>query len=246
MKPPHELLEQYLKLVKEIKIPDPKEIKENNSFGYNNNAILSSIYSNNIEGNSIDINTFFNYNQGFKKDKEKADIDNLAIAYEFAKSNDFNIKNLLKAHKLLTKNSLEPFQQGKYKVTSNGLFNNKGLIYLACPPEKTSIEMEKLFTQLNSLENLDIKMAFFWSSYLHLRIAQIHPFIDGNGRIGRLAEKWFLSEHIGPSAFLINSEEYYFNHRKEYYANFYMGPDFESLDYSDAIQFLTMLSKTLQ
>jgi Fic family protein len=240
------LIEQYNKIIKTIKTPDSLKIQKDNNFGYNNNAIIASIYSNNIEGNSIDINTFFNYSSAFKKDIEKSDIDNLAKAYEYAKSNPFNEKNFLKAHKILTKNSLKTFQQGKYKVTQNGLFNNKGLVYLACPPEQTQVEMTKVFLQLNLLNVLDPKLAFFWSSWLHLQIAQIHTFIDGNGRIARLAEKWFLSKHIGPNAFLINSEEYYFKNKSEYYLNLYMGPNFDDLDYKDAIQFLTMLPKSLE
>jgi Fic family protein len=32
---------------------------------------------------------------------------------------------------------------------------------------------------------------------IHLRLAQIHPFRDGNGRAARLIEKWFVAEKLG-------------------------------------------------
>ena len=51
----------------------------------------------------------------------------------------------------------------------------------------------------------------------------IHPFQDGNGRMARLAEKWFLASHLGSTAWHIPSEQFYQEHRADYYNNIKIG-----------------------
>ncbi|MGL4759520.1 MAG: Fic family protein, partial [Patescibacteria group bacterium] len=236
---------RFLQQFTVINLSSIENYQSTNQFGYKNNSQIGAIFSSNIEGNSIDINTFFNFNSSFKKKKEKQEIDDLANSYEFAKKSEFNLTNFLKAHKIITKNSLEPFQQGKLKSIPNGLFGTNGLIYLACSVEKTKSELNQLFDEISKLNQLSIPEAFFYSSYLHMRIAHIHPFTDGNGRIARLAEKWFLSKFIGPKAYFIPSEEYYFNNRSQYYSNLKLGDNYEELDYTKSFEFLRMLVDSL-
>jgi Fic family protein len=235
------LKNKYMSLVGKINLDKFTGYKITNEFGYTHHNEIASVFSNNIEGNSIDLNTFFNFTSAFKKKKEKSEIDDLAKAYEFAQNNTLTLANLKKAHKILTKSSLELFQQGKFKVVPNGLFGSQGLIYLACPVEDTKLEMDKLFELINGLKNLSNEEVFFYASFVHLRSAHIHPFIDGNGRIARLIEKWFLAQYIGEIAFLISSEEYYFTNRQAYYSNLNIGPNYDELDYSKSINFLLML-----
>jgi Fic family protein len=73
-----------------------------------------------------------------------------------------------------------------------------------------------------------------------MKMAHIHPYIDGNGRIARLVEKCFLSKHIGNIAWYLPLEQLYFENRKEYYTNLNIGPNFKELDYDKAIDFLLM------
>lgn len=237
------LKSKYLLTVNSITIPKVSEFKSSNEFGYNNMNTISAIYSSNIEGNSIDINTYFNFNSAFKKQKEKSQIDDLAAAYNFAKSNQLSLANFKKSHSILSKSSLEPFQQGKFKTIPNGLFGSQGLIYLACPPDQTTKYINELFKLMSSLKNLSTSEVFFYASYIHMRLAHIHPFIDGNGRVSRLVEKWFLATHLGDKAWYLTTEQYYFEHRSEYYKNLKIGPNFEDLDYSQSLEFLLMLSK---
>jgi Fic family protein len=237
---------QYLSKINKINIPNSQSFKLSNEFGYTNINTLASIFSNNIEGNSIDINTYFNYNSAFKKKKEKAEIDDLAAAYEYAKNNPLNLKNLKKAHAILSKSSLESFQRGKFKTIPNGLFGSLGLIYIACSPEKTADKIDELFELIINLGELSDQEVMFYGSYIHMRIAHMHPFIDGNGRISRLVEKWFLAQKIGSKAWYIPLEQYYFEHRNEYYTNLNLGPNFEELDYSRSLEFLLMSSQSIK
>jgi len=65
--------------------------EDNGNFEYLTKA--SAVYSSNIEGNSIDLNSFMNYElsrEKFKPGKEIEEIENLVTAYEFAQQNELN------------------------------------------------------------------------------------------------------------------------------------------------------------
>jgi Fic family protein len=247
MNMPNILYPQYRKNFYPIVLPSLTEIQADNSFGYKNNDVIAAIYSSNIEGNSIDINTYFNWSKSSKKSKEKEEIDNLALAYEFAKNNTLTIDNILKAHKILSKSFLESFQRGKYKTQQNGVFSDKGIVYLACEVSQTAEAMKDLFDEIQCELDKDksVEAVFFLASVVHLKLAHIHPFADGNGRVCRLVEKWLLSQNIGPIAFYIPTELYYKTHRAQYYSNINLGQTYLDLDYSNALPFLSMLPQSL-
>ena len=58
--------------------------------------------------------------------------------------------------------------------------------------------MDLFLTQLASFLNKKMNKLeiFFWASWIHLMLALIHPFSDGNGRLARLVEKWFLAQKL--------------------------------------------------
>ena len=93
-------------------------------------------------------------------------------------------------------------------------------IYLASKgaAEEVEEEMEKLCREVNEAKGDPLKIA----AYLHLRFETIHPFLDGNGRVGRLLITLFLitqrvitSPVLYLSCFLkLNRIEYYDRIRK--------------------------------
>ena len=211
----------------------------------------SAVYSSNIEGNSIDLNSFMNYQLNkdkFKPGKEIEEIEQLVKAYEFAQSNNLSETNLLKAHEILSKTLLIKSKRGKYRIEPVGVFGLSGMVYLAIEPEFVMEQMNLFFKGVDELLRNDLTETevFYFASLIHLRFVHIHPFRDGNGRVARLLEKWFITEKLGQKFWEIPSEEYYKKHQREYYSNMNSGVNFYELDYDNCLPFLEMLPESLK
>ncbi|RLD25677.1 MAG: Fic family protein [Bacteroidetes bacterium] len=211
----------------------------------------SAVYSSNIEGNSIDLNSFMNYQlskEKFKAGKEIKEIENLIEAYRFAQKNKLDEKNFLNCHNILSETLLIKSKRGKYRVEPVGVFGKSGLAYLAVEPEFVKPEMQKLFEGILKLINdkLSDQEVFYFASLIHIKFVHIHPFRDGNGRAARLLEKWFVAAKLGMDFWKIPSEEYYKTNQDNYYKNLNLGVNYYQLDYDKCIDFLLMLPNCLR
>ncbi len=211
----------------------------------------SAVFSSNIEGNTIDINSFMNSligNQSFKPQKQMQEIEDLIRAYEFAGANALNEENLLEAHKILSDELLVKDKRGIYRNDRMGVFDGTGLVYMAIEPQYVEGKMQEFFTDIESLLSKDLSVAelFYHASLIHLKLAHIHPFWDGNGRIARLLEKWFLSTKINGRAWKIQSERYYKEHLSDYYNSINLGVNYYELNYDKCLPFLMLLPKALK
>ena len=211
----------------------------------------SAVYSSNIEGNSIDLNSFMNYEMNkdhFKSGKEIEEIENLIEAYQFAQANKLNEVNMLNCLKIFSETLLIRSKRGKYRDEQVGVFGKAGLAYMAVEPEFVEKEMKLFFQDLNGLISTDLNEAevFYFASLIHLRFAHIHPFRDGNGRAARLMEKWFVAEKLGHDLWKMPSEEYYRNNQARYYETIHLGVNFYGLNYDKCIGFLEMLPNCMK
>ena len=211
----------------------------------------SAVYSSNIEGNSIDLNTFMNYELNkdkFRTGKEIEEIENLIESYEFAQNNKLTGQNLLTCHKILSKTLLIKSKRGKYRIEKVGVFGKSGMTYLAIEPEFVESEMEQFFSQISDILNktLTPQEIFYYASIIHLRFVHIHPFRDGNGRTARLLEKWFVVEKLGKEFWKMPSEQYYKENQKIYYETVNLGVNYYELNYDRCLGFLEMLPNSLK
>lgn len=109
-------------------------------------------------------------------------------------------------------------------------------------------EFEKFWEEIDDLlkEKLSIEEVFYFAALIHLVFVKIHPFNDGNGRTGRLLEKWFIAQKSGEKAWYIGSEYYYYQNLQNYYNNLARtGLFYEELNYERALPFLIMLPNAL-
>ena len=230
------------------------QLKENNlkqeSIKLDFRIKTSAVYSSNIEGNSIDINSYMNSEaskESFKPRKEVEEVSDSVKAYELAIGGKLNESNLLSAHSLLSQNILIEDKRGIYRTDRMGVYDNSGLVYMAVEPDKVKTETKIFFQDIDSLidSKLNTAEVFYHASLIHLKFVQIHPFWDGNGRASRLLEKWFLAEKLGKEAWKIESEHYYKTNISDYYKNVNLGMDYYSLEYDRCLPFLKMLVNSL-
>lgn len=210
----------------------------------------SSTYSSNIEGNTTSLDSFLKYtsSKALKETKEIKEINDLVAAYQFGKKNELTKKTFLQAHKILSKQFLIPSFQGKIRKGNVVIGGKSGVVYVAIDAIELKKEFDKFFKEIDFLLNqeLNLHQIFYYAALVHLVFEKLHPFNDGNGRAGRLLEKWFLSHFIFEKAWMIESEKFYFENRNDYYKNLSIGFDYYSCDYNKALPFLLMLPYSLQ
>jgi len=121
-----------------------------------------------------------------------------------------NLDDLLKAHKILMNNILNT--AGSFRSVNVGVGSSEGVSHVAPPFGVVPDLMRDLFDWLkNSDEHMLIKSCVF-----HYEFEFIHPFSDGNGRIGRLWQSvmlyaWREAFVVMPTESIVrdNQEKYY-------------------------------------
>jgi Fic family protein len=207
---------------------------------------VSSVYSSKIEGEEIDFDSYYKHkflNVKFKPDYTRR-ADDLYAAYDFIDNHRLNLKNVTRAHGILSANLLPKSQQGLIRTNPMFVINSDDRIeYIAASPEIVREETKKLFDDIEVILKTELNPfeIFYYAALLHLVFVKIHPFQDGNGRMARLLEKWFLIEKIGQQAASVQLERNYYRNIKDYYSNIRkLGLEYETLDYNQSLDFLMM------
>jgi len=116
---------------------------------------------------------------GPKKDIQEV-LNAIEVYNKLPKLNPNSLKSFLKAHKMLMKDLIKT--PGSLRLKSVGIMNGSEVAHIASPHENLPYLMKDLFDYIKTGDDpILIK-----SSVVHYEIEFIHPFIDGNGRMGRL------------------------------------------------------------
>ena len=121
--------------------------------------------------------------------KQIQEVKNAIATYELYPSlNPYSVEDLLKAHGVMIQALVD--DAGKFRRSGVGVFSEHGLVHMAPPADRVSGLLDDLFAWLkSSKDHLLIRSCVF-----HYEFEFIHPFIDGNGRTGRLWESLILGK----------------------------------------------------
>lgn len=143
------------------------------------------------------------------------EIRNAKDAYEmllvaFQNKRAFDESFIKELHRILTQNTYDTrrWQLGERPGEYKKHDYVTGKEEIGAAPEDVAEEMKELLSELVNVKNHDALTA---TAYFHAKFENIHPFADGNGRVGRLAMNYFLIMH-GHPPIVIHEED-----RKGYY-----------------------------
>ncbi len=218
MKPPYSITPKILKLVTVIseKIgeinanlldkPSPKLRKQNRVKTIHNSL--------KIEGNTLSEQQITAIIENKRVVGPKKDIIEVLNANEvYDRIENFNFyseKDFLKAHKMLMKELIH--KPGQYRKQGVGIVKGKKVEHVAPPYEKVPYLMKDLFKYLKDKSELSL----IKSCVFHYEMEFIHPFIDGNGRMGRLWQTIILRNEYSVFEF-IPLETLISKSQKDYY-----------------------------
>ena len=145
-----------------------------------------------IEGNTLSVKQVTDILDGKRVIaplREIQEVKNAITAYDlFDELDPYSSKDLLKAHKVMMSALID--DPGKFRRGSVGVFDGKRALHIAPPAEFVPGQIKDLFKWLKSApDHLLIKSCVF-----HYEFEFIHPFADGNGRLGRLWQSLILTK----------------------------------------------------
>lgn len=218
LSPSFKITNEILNFVYEIgelvgKISAEKEFEKNLTLRRENR--IKTIYSSlAIEQNTLtleQVTDVINGKRVLAPPKDIKEVQNAYEIYERLEELDENsVKDLLLAHKIMTSELIK--ESGRFRSKNAGVYQGDKLIHMGTLPEYIPELINNLFLWLkNSEENPLIKAAVF-----HYEFEFIHPFQDGNGRVGRLWHSLILSKWKKFFAWL-PIESLVQKYQKEYY-----------------------------
>ena len=144
--------------------------------------------------------------------KEIQEVKNAIATYNlYPTLNPYSVKDLLKAHGVMMQALVD--DAGRFRRGGVGVFSEQGLEHMAPPAERVPFLMDDLFAWLqSSKDHLLIRSCVF-----HYEFEFIHPFIDGNGRTGRLWQSLILGrlhplfEHLPVENMVYANQQAYYD-----------------------------------
>lgn len=196
MKPPYKITAKILKLIASIS----EKIGEVNSAHLNKPATelrkknrIKTIHSSlEIEGNTLtieQITALVENKRIIGPQKDILEVKNAITVYNnLDKLNPYSFDSFCETHGKLMNGLVE--YAGKIRSKSVGIIQGSKIAHIAPKSEMLKPLINDLFDYLKN----DDDLALIKSCVFHYEIEFIHPFIDGNGRMGRLWQTLILKD----------------------------------------------------
>lgn len=204
MKPPYDISPKILKLITAISIKigevNANYLTKQSPQLRKQNRIKTIHSSLQIEGNTLteqQITALIENKRVIGPEKEVLEVINAIRVYE--KLEDYKLdsdKSFLKAHLELMQGLIE--SAGKYRKQGVGIMKGSKVEHVAPPYENVPHLMKDLFEYVKDSEELTL----IKSCVFHYEMEFIHPFLDGNGRMGRLWQTLILMSEYPVFEFL--------------------------------------------
>lgn len=204
MKPPYDISPKILKLISSIseKIGEVNAnyLSKQSPQLRKQNRIKTIHSSLQIEGNTLteeQITALIENKRIIGPEKDVLEVLNAIKVYEKLEEYKFTSdKSFLKAHLELMNGLIE--SAGKYRKQGVGIVKGTKVEHIAPPYENVPYLMKDLFEYLKDSEELTL----IKSCVFHYEMEFIHPFLDGNGRMGRLWQTLILMSEYPVFEFL--------------------------------------------
>lgn len=177
-------------------------------------TLKSSLFSARIEGNNLTLDQL----RPGSKEQKQAEVFNILKALNSIHQRplkDLTIKDILSLHLIVMKGLVIKEELGKFRTESSAIFNSAGIaIYLPPRPSQIVPLLNKLINFINSSKEQFVPIRAALSHYV---FEKIHPFLDGNGRVGRLLIQAVLAKGGYGMKGLLAIEEFLDKNRSLYY-----------------------------
>ena len=218
MKPPYEINNEILKLValvsEKIGEVNAKYLDKQSPQLRKQNKIKTIHASLQIEGNALSeeqVTAIIENKKVLGSAKDILEVQNAIKVYEdIASLKPTNQKHFLKAHQQLMKGLIH--SPGQYRIQGVAIVKGAKLKHIAPSYKQVPALMNDLFNYLLKTDEISL----IKSCVFHYEMEFIHPFSDGNGRMGRLWQTVILKE-IYPVFEFLPIESVISKHQKEYY-----------------------------
>jgi Fic family protein len=217
--PPYKITSKILNLVAEIQslIGESKHltVKKPSVKLRKENKIKTIHHSLAIEGNSLteaQVSSLIEGKKVIGPKKQIIEVKNAIRLYELiGELNPLRESDFLRAHKILMTGLLD--RPGYYRKQAVGIFKDGKVSRMAPPAKQVSGLMLNLFLFVNKdKETLPLILACVF----HYELEFIHPFEDGNGRMGRLWQQLLLMK-ASPVFEYLPIESLIHQNQKKYY-----------------------------